>query len=72
MAGLDVRFIERNGVPLLEGAVAYFVVQVSDAHPSGDHTLYIGRVEHFESGDNKPLLFHAGKYKQLRGEEPQS
>jgi flavin reductase (DIM6/NTAB) family NADH-FMN oxidoreductase RutF len=69
---LDVRFIERNGVPLLEGAVAYFVVQVVDAHLAGDHTLYIGRVEHFESRDDKPLLFHAGKYMQLRGEESKS
>ena len=66
---MDVRFIERNGVPLLEGAVAYFVVQVVDAHPAGDHTLYIGRVEHFESREDKPLLFHNGKYKQLRVEE---
>ena len=69
LAGSDVKFIERNGIPLLEGAVAYFVVQVTDAHPAGDHTLYIGRVEHFELRDVKPLLFHAGKYKQLRSEE---
>jgi flavin reductase (DIM6/NTAB) family NADH-FMN oxidoreductase RutF len=68
-AGLDVKFVERNGVPLLGGAVAYFVVQVTDAHLAGDHTLFIGRVEHFESRDDKPLLFHSGKYKQVRGEE---
>ena len=24
------------------GAVAYFVVEVTDIHPAGDHTLYIG------------------------------
>jgi flavin reductase (DIM6/NTAB) family NADH-FMN oxidoreductase RutF len=66
--GLHIRFHTRDGVPLLEGAVAYFVVQVLDAHPAGDHTLYIGRVEHFEARDDKPLLFYAGKYQQLRGE----
>jgi flavin reductase (DIM6/NTAB) family NADH-FMN oxidoreductase RutF len=65
---LHVRLIRRNGVPLLEGAVAYFVAQVVDAHPSGDHTLYIGRVEHFEAGDGKPLLFHCGEYQKLRAE----
>jgi flavin reductase (DIM6/NTAB) family NADH-FMN oxidoreductase RutF len=64
--GLHIRFATRNGIPLLEGAVAYFVVQVLDAHPAGDHTLYIGRVEHFESRDDKPLLFFAGRYQQLR------
>ena len=63
--GLHIRFTTRKDIPLLEGAVAYFVVQVIDAHPAGDHSLYIGRVEHFESRDDKPLLFYAGKYQQL-------
>ena len=67
--GLHIRFVERLGIPLIEGAVAYFVVQLMDAHPAGDHTLYIGRVEHFESQDDRPLLFYAGKYGQLRGEK---
>src|SRR5580692_10636723 len=34
-------------------------------HPAGDHTLYIGRVELFEARDDKPLLFYAGKYREL-------
>ena len=66
--GLHIRFTTRNGVALIEGAVAYFVVDVFDAHPAGDHTLYIGRVEHFESRDDKPLLFYAGKYRELGSE----
>ena len=67
--GLHLRFITRDGVPLLDGAVAYFVVQVIDAHPAGDHTLYIGKVEHFEARDDRPLLFYSGKYQQLRTEK---
>ena len=67
--GLHIRFVERRGMPLLGGAVAYFVVQVIDAHPAGDHTLYIGQVEHFEADDGRPLLFHAGKYRQLPSEK---
>lgn len=67
--GLHLRFITREGVPLLDGAVAYFVVQVIDAHPAGDHTLYIGKVEHFEARDDRPLLFYSGKYQQLRAEK---
>jgi flavin reductase (DIM6/NTAB) family NADH-FMN oxidoreductase RutF len=46
-------------VPLLEGAVAHFVVEVMDLHPAGDHTLYIGRVVHFESREDTPLVFYA-------------
>lgn len=67
--GLHLRFTERLGVPVLEGAVAYFVVQVIDAHPAGDHTLYIGRVEYFEARDERPLLFYAGQYQQLSVEK---
>ena len=66
--GIHIRFLTRNGIPLLEGAVSYFVVRVIDAHPAGDHTLYIGRVEHFESRDERPLLFYAGRYQNLRQE----
>jgi flavin reductase (DIM6/NTAB) family NADH-FMN oxidoreductase RutF len=66
--GLHIRFLTREDVPLLEGAVAYFVVDVLDAHPAGDHTLYIGRVAHFEAREDKPLLFFAGKYQQLQRE----
>jgi flavin reductase (DIM6/NTAB) family NADH-FMN oxidoreductase RutF len=66
---LHVRFIEREGIPLLEGAVAYFVTHLVDAHPAGDHTLYVGRVEHFEWNDDRPLLFHAGRYRHLRVEK---
>ena len=67
--GLEIRFTMRKDIPLLEGAVAYFVVQVIDAHPAGDHSLYVGRVEHFESRDDNPLLFYAGRYRQLGAEK---
>ncbi len=67
--GLEIRFTMRKDIPLLEGAVAYFVVQVIDAHPAGDHSLYVGRVEYFESRDDKPLLFYAGRYQQLGAEK---
>jgi flavin reductase (DIM6/NTAB) family NADH-FMN oxidoreductase RutF len=60
--GAHIGFVKRAGTPLLDGAVAYFVVRVVDVHSAGDHTLYIGTVEYFESRDDKPLLFYAGGY----------
>ena len=71
---LHIRYVHRNGLPLIGGAVAYFVAEVFDIHPAGDHTLYIGRVEHYESREDKPLLFYAGRYGRLhpeRTEPPQ-
>ncbi len=64
--GIKIEFSYKNEVPLIEGAVAHFVVEVADAHPAGDHTLYIGRVEHFQASDGQPLLFFGGKYQRLR------
>jgi flavin reductase (DIM6/NTAB) family NADH-FMN oxidoreductase RutF len=66
---LDLRFVHHGGIPLLEDAVAHFVVEIVDTHPAGDHTLYIGRVEHFECREGKPLLFYAGRYGQLHVEK---
>lgn len=63
-------FTMRDGIPLLDGAVAHFIVDVSEIHPAGDHTLYIGRVAHFAWRDDQPLLFYAGRYQQLRSHKP--
>ena len=44
--GLDVPFVEKHDVPVIEGAVAHFVARVVDVYPAGDHTLYVGHVEY--------------------------
>jgi len=69
--GLSIRFIMRGNIPLLNGALAHFAVDIVDIHAAGDHTLYIGRVQHFEANDGKPLLFYAGSYDQIRGQKVQ-
>jgi flavin reductase (DIM6/NTAB) family NADH-FMN oxidoreductase RutF len=64
--GLRVPFTWHDGYPLIEGAVAHLTCQVIDVHPAGDHTLFIGRVEHLGYADNcAPLLFYGGKYHRL-------
>lgn len=61
----EPRFVTRAGTPLVEGAIAFFVAHVIDVHRAGDHTLYIGAVEHCEARNDRPLLFYAGRYEQL-------
>jgi flavin reductase (DIM6/NTAB) family NADH-FMN oxidoreductase RutF len=68
--GVQAGFTMRDGIPLLDGAVAHFIVEVTEVHPAGDHTLYLGRVAHFEWNDGRPLLFYAGRYQQLRAQKP--
>jgi flavin reductase (DIM6/NTAB) family NADH-FMN oxidoreductase RutF len=67
---VEAGFTMRDGIPLLDGAVAHFIVEVTEVHPAGDHTLYLGRVAHFEWRDGRPLLFYAGRYQQLRAQKP--
>ena len=63
--GLEVEFERREGYPVLPDGLAYFVCRVVDAHPAGDHTLYIGQVEYLEYSAGEPVLFYGGKYRQM-------
>lgn len=68
---LTAGFTLRDGIPLLDGAIAHFLVEVTQVHPAGDHTLYIGRVTHLEWREGQPLLFYAGRYQQMRVHKPE-
>jgi flavin reductase (DIM6/NTAB) family NADH-FMN oxidoreductase RutF len=57
--------VEAAGIPLIDGALTHVVAQVVDAHPAGDHTLFIGEVVHFAHGAGDPLIFHSGTYRRL-------
>jgi flavin reductase (DIM6/NTAB) family NADH-FMN oxidoreductase RutF len=35
---------------------------VVDRHVTGDHTLFVGRIEHAALRDGAPLLYHRGGY----------
>lgn len=67
--GLKIPFVEKHGVPVLDGAVAQIIAHIVAIHPAGDHTLYIGQVEHLEWTDEQPLLFFAGQYHHLKIEK---
>jgi flavin reductase (DIM6/NTAB) family NADH-FMN oxidoreductase RutF len=57
-----------DGLPLLEGALASFVCRVVSIHPAGDHSLFVGLVEHLDyATDKSPLLFYTGGYRVVRG-----
>lgn len=51
--------------PLLEGAVAHFVCASRDALEAGDHTLFIGRIEHHHCDSGAPPVFHGGAFVDL-------
>lgn len=65
---LEIPFVHVAGMPVLDGALSHLVARVVDAHPAGDHTLYIGQVEYLRYDNRRPLLYYAGGYNQLKAD----
>jgi flavin reductase (DIM6/NTAB) family NADH-FMN oxidoreductase RutF len=62
-------FVWAGDVPFVRGAIAHVGCSLHAAHEAGDHTLYLGRVEHLHSEPGEPLLFHGGTFGHLSPEE---
>jgi flavin reductase (DIM6/NTAB) family NADH-FMN oxidoreductase RutF len=58
-----------GGVPLVRGAIAHVACSLHAAHEAGDHTLYLGLVEHLHSRPGEPLLFHGGTFGRMSQED---
>jgi flavin reductase (DIM6/NTAB) family NADH-FMN oxidoreductase RutF len=54
-----------TGAPLLDGVLGVVECRIVAVHDAGDHTIYIGEVEHLETASGDPLLFFRGKYRRL-------
>ena len=54
-----------NGVPILDGALAYLECNLYATYDGGDHTLYLGLIEQVETHEAKPLIFYRGGYRAI-------
>lgn len=54
------------GVPLLTAAIATFECRATDRHPAGDHLIYLGQVERYNYVPSDPLVFHGGRYHDIK------
>jgi 3-hydroxy-9,10-secoandrosta-1,3,5(10)-triene-9,17-dione monooxygenase reductase component len=61
----QVTHTERDGVPVLDGALAWLACELRALHPGGDHTIGVGEVVAMHHEDGEPLLFYAGGYARL-------
>lgn len=53
----------QDGIPVLEGSMAFFGCQVIQSHVCGDHTIYLGEVKEVRQGhDAAPLLFYRSRW----------
>ena len=53
----------RMGVPVLESALAVLECSLVNSHEGGDHTIFVGEVEHATVRDARALLYFNGNYR---------
>jgi flavin reductase (DIM6/NTAB) family NADH-FMN oxidoreductase RutF len=53
------------GLPLLDGALATVECSLHATYEGGDHTIFLGQVEHASVQEGTPLLYYRGGYRQL-------
>jgi len=52
-------------LPILPGTLGYIECRVTAELPGGDHTIFVGQIEHAETRDGAPLLYFRGAYRTL-------
>ena len=52
-----------DGIPVIEGVLAWVGCRLERLIPGGDHTIGIGAVEAAEAGQGEPLLWFRGGYR---------
>jgi flavin reductase (DIM6/NTAB) family NADH-FMN oxidoreductase RutF len=64
-----IEWRERDGIPALEGGVAWVACELRDVLAGGDHVIVTGAVLDVAAGGGDPLVFFEGSYMGL-GEAP--
>ena len=55
-----------EGIPLIEGTLAWALCDLRELVAGGDHTIVIGEIVSMGLGEGRPLLWYGGRY-QLAG-----
>jgi flavin reductase (DIM6/NTAB) family NADH-FMN oxidoreductase RutF len=55
----------QDGIPVINGALAWATCDLRELIPGGDHTIAIGSVLSMGLGDGDPLLWYGGRYHSL-------
>jgi flavin reductase (DIM6/NTAB) family NADH-FMN oxidoreductase RutF len=57
-----------DGLPVIEGVLAWATCDLRELIPGGDHTIAIGHVTAMGLGEGAPLLWYSGRYHQWSGD----
>jgi 3-hydroxy-9,10-secoandrosta-1,3,5(10)-triene-9,17-dione monooxygenase reductase component len=58
--GVSHRF--ENGLPVIDGTLAWATCELRELIAGGDHTIAIGTVTALGLGEGEPLLWYSGRY----------
>lgn len=59
--GIEYRKM-KSGTPVLQDALSNIDCRIVDAHPAGDHTIFVAEVREVLLGEGEPLLYFRGRY----------
>ncbi len=68
-AGVDYT-LGQSGLPILDGALAWFECHNRSRYEEGDHVIFVGEVERCGFADGDPLVFQAGQFGTTRSLQP--
>jgi flavin reductase (DIM6/NTAB) family NADH-FMN oxidoreductase RutF len=60
-----VAWSERDGIPAIDGALAWIACDLRDVIAGGDHVIVTGEVRDLATGEGDPLVFSGGEYRPL-------
>ncbi|GAC1438940.1 MAG: flavin reductase family protein [Solirubrobacteraceae bacterium] len=67
----DVGWERRDGVPVLDGTIAWLTCELRELLPAGDHTIGIGAViDAGHAAGGEPLVWYRGRYGTARINSP--
>ncbi|MEO5857688.1 MAG: flavin reductase family protein [Pyrinomonadaceae bacterium] len=64
-AGVD-HAVDEHGIPILSGSIATLQCKLFRALDGGDHSIFLGEVEHVIVRDAEPLIYYKGGYRHIQ------
>ena len=64
-AGVDYA-VDEHGIPILTGSIATLQCRLFKTLDGGDHSIFLGEVEHVIVRDAEPLIYYKGGYRHIQ------
>ncbi len=64
-AGIE-HAVDEHGIPVLQSSLATLQCKLFKTLDGGDHSIFIGEVEHVIVRDADPLIYYKGGYRQIQ------